>query len=241
MSYVDKITGWMPPHFRTDNYKPYLKVAGEVFNELQTQIEQMFDETFISQANSEFLPIHAKERGYSRISYGPTGDIKPETLVSWANRVRRIKYNRTSANILRNLESVAPIFNAKVVLDYPDGVLTATGDNRTDDLEADYPSASWGNYGPLDKKKRFKCFSVVIEFPIPPPLSLLDDEYFLDDNAYLDDRSRIFDERTAFAIKALVGRKAPAGAGWRLLIKGFDGVTVGTEAEQETELNSFKN
>ena len=152
---------------------------------------------------------------------------------------KRQKYNRTSANILLNLESVAPIFNAKVVWDYPDGVLAGNGDKRNDSLLATYPAADWGNFGPLDLKKRHNGFSVVIEFPIPPPLAHFDDNEFYDDEAFMDTKERVFDENTAYTAKALIGKKVPAGAGWRLLIKGFNGIAVGDEEAQEKDLNSF--
>ena len=238
MSYTSKIFNWMPRHFRDQDYGPHLKMAGEILDELEDQIKKTYDETFISMANEEFLKIHAKERDYNRVSYGPTGSVAQETLVAWANRLRRIKYNRTAANILLNLESVAPIFNAQVKWDYPDGVLTETGDKRSDTLDADYPPANWGNFGPLDLKKRFNCFSVVIEFPVPPPDSFYDDNRFFDDEAFMDDRIRTFDQRTAFAVKQLIGQKVPAGCGWRLLVKNFTGITIGGEDSQERDLNS---
>ena len=211
-------------------------MTGELFNELKDQIDKTFDETFISLANQEFLDIHSKERRYSRISYG-TPPV-PETLENWANRVRRIKYNRTSANILLNLESITPILNAEVVWDYPDGVLTGSGDKRTDDLLTDYPAVDWGNYGPLDMKKRFRCFSVVLETPIPPPLAHFDNKQFFDDGAFMDTRIRTFDDNTAFAIKELVKKKCPAGSSFRLLVKGFTGLTIGDEASQELDINT---
>ena len=237
MSYSTKIKNWMPRHFRGDDYSPYLEIAGEVLDELEEKIESTYDETYIAMANEEFLGIHAKERGYSRASYGPTGSLTEETLVAWSNRIRRLKYNRTSANILLNLESVAPIFNAQVKWDYPSGVLTETGDKLSDNLDSLYPTAQWGNFGPLDLKKRFNCFSVVIEFPVPPPLAHFDDQEFFDDLAFMDTRDRTFDDNTAYQVKQLIGQKVPAGCGWRLLVKGFTGETIGTEAEQEKDLN----
>ena len=237
MSYKNKLLGWMPRHFKGPDYEPYLLVVGEVLDDLEDSIKKTFDETFISMANEEFLKIHANERGYRRVSYGPTGSVAQETLVAWANRIRRLKYNRTAANILLNLESVAPIFNAQVKWDYPDGILTETGDKRSDTLDADYPPANWGNFGPLDLKKRFNCFSLVIEFPVPPPLAHFDDQEFFDDRSFMDTRDRTFDQNTAYAVKQLVSQKVPAGCGWRMLVKGFNGATIGSEAEQEKELN----
>ena len=240
MSYVNKIKSWTPRHFSTDDYIPYLEMAGQIFDELQNQIDSTFDETFIAMANEEFLKIHAKERGFNRVSYGPVGGETPETLEAWANRIRRIKYNRTSANILLNLESVAPIFNAKVEWDYPNGVVGETGDKLSDTLDSKYPPASWANFGPLDLKKRHNSFSVVIEFPIPPPLAHFDDSQFYDDEAFMDTRDRTFDLNTAYAVKQLIGKKVPAGSGWRLLVKGFTGApAIGNEQAQEKDLNRF--
>ena len=237
MSYENKLKSWIPLHFREGSYEPYVRMAGEVLDDLQKKIDDTFDETFISQSNSEFLPIHASERGISRVSYGTPP--APETLDHFRNRTRRIKYNRTSENIITNLESISPITSARVVWDYPDGVVQTTGDKRSDTLAALYPPANWGNFGPLDFKKRMNCFSVVIEFPVPPPLSHLDDREFFDDQAFFDTRDRTFDENTALAVKDLIARKAPAGSGFRLLVKGFNGLTIGDEQAQQNELNSF--
>lgn len=237
MSYVEKIKSWMPRHFTGDDYIPYISMAGQILNELEQQIDSLFDETYISMSNQEFLTLHSQERRFNRISYGTP--LTPETLQNWANRVRRVKYNRTENNILLNLESIAPIFNAQVVWDYPDGIIETAGDHRADTLDSVYPSANWGNFGPLDLKKRHNSFSIVIEFPIPPPLAHYDDSKFYDDQAFMDTRERTFDDNTALAVKALIGRKVPAGSGWRLLVKGFNGLTIGDEASQEKELNSF--
>ena len=242
MAFFEKIRGWLPPHFRENDYQIYASMAGEILDDLKEQGDALFDETFISMANEEFLKIHAQERGFPRVSYGPTGDIRQETLEHWANRVRRIKYNRTSANILLNLETIVDIFNAQVVWDYPNGVVTSTGDKRSDSLLTTYPTANWGNFGPLDRKKRMNCFSVVIEFPVPPPLAHFDDKEFYDDKSFMDTRDRTFDQRTAYAIKFLIGKKVPAGSGWRLLIKGFNGLANSESRsiiEQEKDLNSF--
>ena len=240
MSYVDKLRSWMPRHFLGSDYDPYIRTAGEVFNDLIEEIDSTVDETFISMANEEFLKIHADERKTPRVSYG--SPLTEETLANWANRVRRIKYNRTSANILLNLESISPIFNARVVWDYPSELLSQTGDKLSDSLLTAYPAGDWGNYGPLSRTKRRNAFSVVISVPVPPPLAHFDDKKFYDDLSFMDTRDRVFDERSAFATKQLIGKKVPAGAGWRLLIKGFTGLSdaeTRTLAKQQADLNSF--
>ena len=235
MNYKQKLISWLPKHFTNEQYDIYLEIVDIAFNDLRKNMEEMFRETYISQAETDFLEIHGRERGMRRVVYA--GNVN-ETDENFANRIRRIKYNRTKANIINNVQSVIGLTDVQVRNDIENGsFLEGVQDKRA--LKVNISGDEYGNYGPLDLKLRHNCFSVLVETPVPPPLAHYDDNSFYDDAAFMDERARIFDASTAQVIKTLIKQKSPAGAGFRLLIKGFTGLTIGNEQSQEDELNSI--
>ena len=157
-----------------------------------------------------------------------------ESDIDFANRVRGIKYNRTHENILENVRSVLGLTEVRIMDDYDASFLDNT-DQRATDVQIG--TGVFGNQGPLDLKKRWGCFSVIIDTPDRPPLSFFDSNYYYDSNAWYDQIERQFSSLVAKIIFDLIKLKAPAGSGFRLLVKDFTGVNVGDLATQEESLN----
>ena len=234
MSYKTTLKKWIPPHFKESQYIPLIDSMGTILDDLRVKLDEFFDETFISLAE-DTLPLHAEERGISRIKYQIGGVDTEETDQDFRNRIQRIKYTCSIENIKDNARSVSLIQDIEII---PDFDAFPRGDEIAElvDFSA---KGRFGNYGPLDLKKRHKCFSVLIEAPIRRPLSFLDKDTFLDKNAFLDREDRLLDALTISAMQTLIRGKSPAGSGHRLLIKGFSGEPVGDEASQENALNSL--
>ena len=234
MNWQEKIASWLPKHFKRQEYDPYIAVLGRLFETLNQDLSDHIDQTFVTRANPEFLAVHGKERGFSRINYGTEQNPNLESDTDFSNRIRRIKYNRTHENILDNVRSVLGIVSIRIVDDYDASFLDNT-DQRATDVQIG--TGIFGNQGPLDLKKRWNCFSVIIDTPDRPPLSFFDSNYYYDSNAWYDQIERQFNSLVAKIIFDLIKLKAPAGSGFRLLVKDFTGVNVGDLAAQEKSLN----
>lgn len=234
MNWLQKITSWLPKHFKGRENNPYLEVMGKLFETLNQDLDDHIEQTFITRANPEFLNVHGEERGFRRINYGTEANPNFESDVDFANRIRRIKYNRTHENILDNVRSVLGVTSVRIVDDYESSFLDQT-DQRATDVQIG--AGTFGNQGPLDLKKRLNCFSLIIDTPDRPPLSFFDSRYYYDSNAWYDQIERQFSSLVAKIIFDLIKLKAPAGAGFRLLVKDFTGVNVGDLATQEKSLN----
>ena len=236
LNFKKKMFSWMPKHFREGDYELYIDVMALAFQDLKARVDEIFQETRISEATTEFLNIHGRERGMKRVVYA--GNME-ESDEHFANRVRRIKYNRTKENIIDNVRSVINLTKIEVRNDLEDGsFLEGVQDKRA--LTVNLGGISYGNYGPLDLKLRHNCFSVFIETPVPPPLAFYDDSHFFDDGSFMDQRERILDDSIIDVIKTLVKQKAPAGSGFRVLVREFSGISIGNEAAQEAELNRIE-
>ena len=123
--------------------------------------------------------------------------------------------------------------------DYPDGIFASSGDKLSDNLDSEYPSADYGNLGPLDRKKRANCFSVVIETTSRISFSFFDEDFFYDTgDAFYDSRTKVFDADVAQILKFLIKQKTDANSGFRLLIKGFADASIGDEQAQQADLNA---
>ena len=237
LSWEEKIRSWMPRHFAGRENNANIQAIAMVFSTLEKDLNDFIDQTFITRANSEFLDVHGSERGFSRINYGTQLTPSPELDIDYANRIRRIKYNRTKQNIISNVESVLGVAKVRVIDDYEADFLDDTDQRSTDVVISG--QGPYGNQGPLDLKKRFNCFSVVIDTPERPPLSFFDKEYFYDKDFYSIPPERVFSKNLARIIYNLIKLKAPACSGFRILVKDF--VTdpdIGNEAKQEENLNA---
>ena len=53
MNWTQKVTSWVPQHFKTDNYIPYLEMIGSVLQDMQDNLEDTLQETYIEQANRD--------------------------------------------------------------------------------------------------------------------------------------------------------------------------------------------
>jgi len=236
LRFKEKMRSWMPSHFREGDYDLFLDVATLAFEDLKKNIDDTFKETRISEANTEFLDVHGRERGIERVVYGSGDSAIKEPNRDYSNRVRRIKYNRTKQNIILNVQSVLGLTSVEVMNDSEaSSFFEGVSDKRSQTVNLG--GVTYGNYGPLDLKLRHNCFSVLLETPIPDPLAFYDDNYFFDDGAFMDERARTVDEIIVQIVKTLVKQKAPAGSGFRLLVKGFTGIDVGNESAQEADLN----
>ena len=236
MNFREKMLSWMPAHFRTQDYELYVSAAAAVFEDLKVNINDMFEETYISEAGSRYLDVHGRERGLSRVTYGTPPNTVQESNTDFARRISRIKYTRTKENIIANVVSVLGFTEVEVRNDEDQAnFFSGASDKRA--VNVDLGTESFGLYGPLDLKLRRKCFSVLLRTPIPNPLSYYDDSFFFDDGAFMDTRENIINNAIIEVLKTLIKQKAPAGAGFRILVKDFTGIPVGTEAEQEAELN----
>ena len=234
LSWEEKIRSWLPRHFKAVDNDAIILALAKVFDTLQGDLSDYIDQTFITEANSEYLNVHGLERGFRRINYGTAQSPNLESDTDFANRVRRIKYNRSKAHIIDNVRSVLGVTGVRVVNDYDSNVLDNT-DQRANTVTV--TGGTYGNQGPLDLKKRFNCFSVMIDTPERPPLAFFDSEDFYDSGNWYDTPVRRFSQTIASIIFNLIKLKAPGGSGFRLLVKDFLGVTIGTEAQQEQELN----
>lgn len=232
MIYTDKIKSWLPEHFKTAEYEPYINAVSDVFELFKNNLDQLYDETFLTMANTEYLNVLGEERGIIRTVIAN----KPESDVFYSNRIRRIKYNRTKQNIILNAISVASVTDIIVINDLDSDFMDGLEDKRSSNVVIE--STRFGNYGPLDLTRRKGCFSVLIRTPVPELLNYYDSEAFFDDEVFTDEII-IFQEAFVDELKFLIKQKIPAGAGFRLLINGFDGIVVGDEASQEEELNSL--
>ena len=235
MPFLEKMNSWIPPHFKENQYEPYVEAMAELLDMLDGLLNEAVNQTFISESEPEFLTIHGRERRMQRVVYGPAENQETETEEAFQNRVRRIKYNRTAENISDNILSVVSVIGSRVVNDYDASFLEGDADKRSATVNID--GEEYGNYGPLDLKRRWNCFSVLIDTPIRPPLAFYNKEAFYDNRAFYDQRERVFNEGVANVVKTLIKQKSAAGKGFRLLIKGFKGLDVGTEAQQEADLN----
>ena len=99
----------------------------------------------------------------------------------------------------------------------------------------------FGNYGPLDLFRRHNCFSILIETPVRPPFSFFNQKAFYNERFFMDTRRRVVDVALINVLQTLIQQKIPAGAGYRLLVKGFDGINALSIAQQESELNKQLN
>ena len=258
--WYDKIIKWIPEHFTGVNYNVYFRSTASLLDELQKVLQEHLQETFIAQANKPyqppinrrgsyqdltFLDIHAQERGLERLSY----TAKAEADANFQNRIRNIKFNRTNQNIINNLLPVTGNVSVKVEPDFDANFLDASGasDKRAETVYSGtigqktvtIGGASYGNYGPLDYLKRKNCFSVLLDVTIREPHSFFNDDEFYNALAFYDERSRTFLAGQFPVLQALIKQKAPAGSGWRILAKGFDGTvdSAQTLAKQQEGIN----
>lgn len=260
MKWSEKLVSWAPSHFKTPFYTPYFDMAGALLEAAQKDFEDMVKETYIQLANTDdqghypvrkslpidsYLDEHAKERFFKRVVY----EGAPELDDVYQNRVRRIKYTRTKQNVIRNIASVTGILDARIVDDYEIDVLSSGDSDKTSDVVGTASGTKvilsdgleYGNYGPLDLKKRQNCFSILIERPIRAPHAFFDSDAFFNSLDFMDTKRRLLDEGLVKVLQTLIQQKIPAGAGYRLLIKDFDGVTGLTTEEQEAYLNQQFN
>ena len=236
MNFREKMLSWMPKHFRDGDYELYISATAACFEDLKTKIDDFFKETRILSSNSKYLDIHGRERGLARVSYGTGQTAIRESDINFANRVQRIKYNLTKQNIIDNVISVLGITNVIVKNDSEmESFFEGVQDKRASTV--DLGGESYGNYGPLDLNLRNKCFSVMIEVVEQPPESFYDDGKFYNDGTFMGSKAITLDDAIVEVIKTLIKQKSPAGAGFRILVKDFTGLNIGTEAEQEKELN----
>lgn len=235
MNWQEKITSWLPKHFKGRENDPYITVLGRLFETLNQDLNDYIDQTFITRANNEFLDVHGEERGFRRINYGTEQAPNFESNLDFSNRIRRIKYNRTHENIIENVRSVLGVTDVRVVDDYDASFLDNTDQRAT---IVNINQSEYGNIGPLDFKKRWNCFSVIIDTPDRPPFNFFDSDSYYDSNAWYDQQERNFNQLLANIIFDLIKLKAPAGKGFRLLVKDFSSSTViGDEANQQKVLN----
>ena len=236
LNYKEKINSWLPSHFKGRDYDSIINGMAKVFETAKTDLEDFITQTFISQANTEYLNVHAKERGFSRVNYGTAQSPNFESNEDYQNRVRRIKYNRTKQNIIDNVRSVLGVVDVRVIDDYEADFLDDTDQRAT---QVVITGGTFGNQGPLDLKKRFNCFSVMIDTPDEPPLSFYDKGYYYDKDFFsIPAGTRKFSPLIARIVNTLIALKAPAGSGYRLLVKDFAGsTTIGDETKQEQTLN----
>ena len=233
LSWEQKIRSWLPKHYNGVDNDAIIKGMAIVFTTLEGDLNDYITQTFITEANTEYLNVHGKERGFARITN--------ESDTDYANRIRRIKYNRSHQNIIENVQSVLGITNVRVIDDYETDLLDNMDSTDTDVVIS---GGTFGNQGPIDLKKRFNCFSVVLDAPKRPPFAFYDDVHdaqgvkpSYDLNEWYDVKEKEFNSATAKVIFNLIKLKAPAGSGFRLLVKDFDGITIGTTAQQEQRLN----
>ena len=240
--FLEKLRSWIPSHFRNDGFSIYIEALASLLEDSRTQSNRLAQQTYISEANSDFLNFHGQERNLDRINYGTVNSPVLEEDQDYQNRIRRIKYNRTKQNIINNVFSVTGVIDLDIVNDFEEETNFFSGlrDKRASTVTID--SSSYGNYGPLDLNLRQNCFSVIINTEDRVPLSFYDSQYFFDDGrSFYDTRSdRFFDENTIEIIKTLIKAKAPAGSGFRILVMGFTGLSLGNETSQEEDLNSIQ-
>ena len=167
-----------------------------------------------------------------------TGATTSESVDDFKTRIRSIKYTCTPNNIVSNITRLGLSSNIRVI---PDFTAFPTGDQRDTelDLSAHGIAGNFGNFGVLDLKLRYKCFSVVLIAPVIDPISFADADSYLDTNTWLGTEARVLDTLTINSIQALIKEKSPLGSAWRLLIKDFTPPTaVGNLASQQASLNS---
>lgn len=234
MSYYNKIKSWLPEHFTGKDYEVFLRGTSLSLTLGRDLLFEFLKQVTVGECDEEYLALHADERKVPRVFYGAI----PEDVQFWRNRVQRIKFNRTEENIKENIRSVVNIKSIQVLPDHEGAdFLTGTSDKRTSQVTINQTDYGW--YGPIGWDKYHNGISILIETPLPTPDSFYDDEYFYDDKAFMGTRERQVDEDIVKVIKTLVGQKVAAGTPWRLLVRGFTGLTPGTLQEQEDELNSY--
>ena len=234
MSYYNKIKSWLPDHFTTNDYETFLRETALTLDEARDLKDEFIRQTKISECDEEYLKIYAKERKVPRVFYGAV----PEQIDFWRNRIQRIKFNRTKENIKANIRSVINITEIDIIDDNGGAsFLSGASDKRASQISVDQTSYGW--YGPIGWEKYKNGISILLETPIPEPDAFYDDTEFFDDKSFMGTREKQVNSDIILAIKTLVGQKVAAGTPWRLLVKGFTGLTPGTIAEQEAELNTF--
>ena len=65
MNWQEKITSWLPKHFKGRENEPYIAVLGRLFETLNQDLNDHIDQTFITRANPEFLNVHGKSVVFS--------------------------------------------------------------------------------------------------------------------------------------------------------------------------------
>lgn len=239
--FLEKLRSWIPNHFRNEGFSIYIEALASILEDSRTQANNLAQQTYISESNSDFLNFHGQERNLRRVNYGTVDSPLLEVDQAFQNRVRRIKYTRTKQNIIDNVFSVTGVIDLDIVNDFEEETNFFSGlmDKRASTVTIN--ETEYGNYGPLDLNLRQNCFSVIINTEDRIPLSFFDSEYFFDNGeAFYDTRDRVFDENTIEIIKTLTKAKAPAGSGFRILVKGFTGLSLGDESSQEEDLNSIQ-
>lgn len=237
MAFSEKMLSWIPPHFKGPLYDPYTDALGKSLDDLEVQIRNLAEQTFIELAETEFLNIHGNERGFPRLNFGTETSPILEKDENYQSRIRRLKYTRTDQNILDNVRSVAGIISAHIT-DDEETVFFDSTDRRASQIVT--PSGeTYGSYGPLDLSRRRNCFTVWLTATERLPFAFYDEGYHFDQKAFMYSRELPFDELVATTLKRLIQQKMAAGKGFRLLIKDFTGLTLGDEAAQERELNEL--
>ena len=261
LAWYDKIITWIPNHFTGQQYDAYFQAMGGLLDDMQVNVDQLLKETYISTANTpykppipvrdsyqdlSFLDIHAQERGLTRLSFA-----KAEADQALQERIRRLKFTRTKENIKENIKDFVGAVDLEIVYDYDASFLSGTADKRSDFIgnisqsnKATAKQVTIGNtvyalYGPLDWHKRVNCFSVLLDLEKREPHSYFDNDAFYDNRAFYSERERTIDDSSVATLINLIKQKAPAGAGFRLLVKGdnFTGEVPKTITAQEELLN----
>ena len=257
---------WLPDHFTGQNYNVHFQAIGGLLDDLELNLNEHIKETFISQANTPyptsprprqetykdltFLDIHGQERGIERLNYD---DQQVERDAVLQGRIRNIKYNRSKIFIINNIRSVLKDISIKIEDDYDSSFLSNTGavDNTEDYLygitqatkgskTVIIDNVSYGLYGPLDWLKRLNCFSILINTKKRVPHSFYDNAFY-DNNAFFGSEIVTISSNLKDVLINLIRQKAPAGAGFRLLIGGdsatYSGEDPPTIENQEKRLN----
>lgn len=229
-----KLRDFVPSHYY-DELKPLLEAVGTGADTLNESRTEFWQETFLLHAPTEILDEIGRAWNIPR--------FEGESDTSYRLRIRSLKYNVTKENIRQAVLGIEGVEEVEIRDDF-------TGHF---DAEADLSFPEFGNRGPLGLQNVKGCFSVLVTPEAAMPVDPNDPtgpqhtaHSFLGDFLGMTFISgTITPSSTGGSVVslnendllALIQQKAPAGSGYRLLIKGATDKNVGNLQNQSNELN----
>lgn len=163
--WYNKIRSFIPNWFfeEEDNQEAHIQGLAKLFSELDKEITDHVDETFISKAEGDFLEQHGAERSVDKL----TGEFDAQ----YSERIRNIKNESNCPDLKSQVDAILMIGESEIVEDYNSTIFV--GDE------------SFVNRGSIVLEEIVNVFSILVEKQLHEPYSFVGREYFAERDEFV--------------------------------------------------------